>query len=149
MGQCSTLLGRRGRHGTQGIFASDFPQLKSFLKTQSALCRDMTGNAFSMSVCTAVLLKVADHSWSIFGFMEGPMSWQLCAALSMWKPILKNPLVEILRAKWWLTFGSSNGDFLGAMSQWAMIYSSVERVGNIAWTNSDCVCLVEGWSFAH
>ncbi len=50
----------------QGIFASDFPQLKSFLRTQSALCRDMTGNAFSMSVCTAVLnavlLKVADHS---------------------------------------------------------------------------------------
>ena len=52
----------------QGFFAtaSDFPQLKSFLRTQSALCRDMTGNAFSMSVCTAVLnavlLKVADHS---------------------------------------------------------------------------------------
>ncbi len=50
----------------QGIFPSDFPQLKSFLRTQSALCRDMTGNAFSMSVCTAVLnavlLKVADHS---------------------------------------------------------------------------------------
>lgn len=49
----------------QGIFASDFPQLKSFLRTQSALCRDMTGNAFSMSVCTAVLnavmLKVAEH----------------------------------------------------------------------------------------
>ena len=38
----------------------------SFLRTQSALCRDMTGNAFSMSVCTAVLnaglLKMADHS---------------------------------------------------------------------------------------
>ena len=37
----------------QGIFASDFPQLKSFLMTQSALHRDMTGNA---------LLKMADHS---------------------------------------------------------------------------------------
>ena len=49
----------------QGIFASDFPQLKSFLRSQSSLCRDMTGNAFSMSVCTAVLnavmLKVAEH----------------------------------------------------------------------------------------
>ena len=49
----------------QGIFTKDFKAAKStFLTKQRRLCHDLTGNAFSMSVCsavlTAVLLKMAE-----------------------------------------------------------------------------------------
>eukprot|EP00490_Sorites_sp_Unknown_P017646 CAMPEP_0114659822 /NCGR_PEP_ID=MMETSP0191-20121206/18606_1 /TAXON_ID=126664 /ORGANISM="Sorites sp." /LENGTH=382 /DNA_ID=CAMNT_0001886177 /DNA_START=47 /DNA_END=1195 /DNA_ORIENTATION=- len=48
----------------QGIFCQDFPAERSFLGKHRRLCHDLTGNAFSMSVCsavlTAVLLKLAE-----------------------------------------------------------------------------------------
>eukprot|EP00438_Fugacium_kawagutii_P007863 Skav210128 [mRNA] locus=scaffold2194:384868:388083:+ [translate_table: standard] len=48
----------------QGIFCQDFPAERSFLAKHRRLCHDLTGNAFSMSVCsavlTAVMLKLAE-----------------------------------------------------------------------------------------
>ncbi|CAK8986137.1 unnamed protein product [Durusdinium trenchii] len=43
----------------QGIFAKDFKAAKkTFLTKHRRLCHDLTGNAFSMSVCSAVLSSV-------------------------------------------------------------------------------------------
>eukprot|EP00438_Fugacium_kawagutii_P018067 Skav221812 [mRNA] locus=scaffold2435:173350:173865:- [translate_table: standard] len=49
----------------QGIFTKDFRAAKTtFLTKHRRLCHDLTGNAFSMSVCsavlTAVMLKIAE-----------------------------------------------------------------------------------------
>ena len=49
----------------QGIFTKDFKAARGkFLTKHRRLCHDLTGNAFSMSVCSAVLsavmLKIAE-----------------------------------------------------------------------------------------
>ena len=43
----------------QGIFTKDFKAVKGkFLTPHRRLCHDLSGNAFSMSVCSAVLIAV-------------------------------------------------------------------------------------------
>ena len=43
--------------GVQGIFAEDFPALREFDLTETTLLRDLAGNAFSTTVCMAVVIS--------------------------------------------------------------------------------------------
>jgi hypothetical protein len=44
-------------HACQGIYLSDFPALQEYAKNKGPLTRDLAGNAFSTTVCMAVVIS--------------------------------------------------------------------------------------------
>lgn len=48
-------------HALQGIFKSDFPALATWAKENKKITRDLAGNAFSTTVCVAVVLVALCH----------------------------------------------------------------------------------------
>jgi len=44
-------------HACQGIYPEDFPALRKYAQTKAGLTRDLAGNAFSTTVCMAVVVS--------------------------------------------------------------------------------------------
>lgn len=49
-------------HACQGIYPADFPALRKYSKEQAVLTRDLAGNAFSTTVCMAVVISAFIHA---------------------------------------------------------------------------------------
>ena len=46
----------------QGIFKADFPALAKYARSKARLTRDLAGNAFSTTVCMAVVISCLTHA---------------------------------------------------------------------------------------
>ena len=57
----SSLLTPAQVHAVQGIFKSDFPAMESWAQERKRLTRDLAGNAFSTTVCMAVIISCLLH----------------------------------------------------------------------------------------
>jgi hypothetical protein len=56
-----SILTAEQMHCVQGIYKSDFPALAKYAKQKTVLTRDLAGNAFSTTVCMAVVISGLVH----------------------------------------------------------------------------------------
>merc|ERR1719189_830998 len=49
-------------HACQGIYPEDFPAPRKYAQTKPSLTRDLAGNAFSTTVCMAVVVSTFVHT---------------------------------------------------------------------------------------